>query len=144
MKGVKTGGGEEVKGRRGAWVRWVGFAAVVVLVNSGGAWLVDLISKDPQVARAVWTSAAVAGAVQLLGFGVATLVLANDKSRLFTAWGAAMAVRFLSLVVYALLVYKVLGLVPAPALISFAGLLFLTSIVEPLFLNAWQHENQQK
>ena len=117
-------------------MRWAGFGAVVVLVNGGSAWLVDLISKDPLVSRAVWTSAAVAGAVQLSGFGIAKLVLAKDNSRIFAAWGTAMAVRFVSLVVYALLVYKVLYLVPAPALVSFAVLLFLTSIIEPLFLNA--------
>ncbi len=51
------------------------------------------------------------------------------------AWGAAMAVRVVSLSVYALLVFKTLGLVPAPALITFAGLLLVTSVVEPLFLN---------
>ncbi|GDX87827.1 hypothetical protein LBMAG44_17400 [Gemmatimonadota bacterium] len=114
---------------------WLGFSIVLLVVNGGAAWLLSLLTKDPLVARAVWTSAAAAAGVQLIGFGCAKLMMGRDMG-LFAAWGAAMGIRFLSLVVYALLVFKVLGLVPAPALVSFAGLLLLTSIVEPLFLNA--------
>ena len=114
---------------------WIGFTLALVVVNGGGAALVTLIAKDPLVTRAVWASAAAAAGVQLLGFGFARLLIGR-KHGLFVGWGAAMAVRFTALVVYALLVFKVIPLVPAPALVSFAVLLLLTSIVEPLFLNA--------
>jgi hypothetical protein len=48
-----------------------------------------------------------------------------------------MAVRFVSLATYALVVFKRpdLMLVPAPALVTFAALLMVTSIVEPIFLD---------
>ena len=116
---------------------WLGFSATLLVANGGGAFLVALIAKDPLIARAVWTSAMVAAAVQLLGFGIAKLLMAKQLG-IFVAWGAAMAVRFVSLVVYALLVYRVFApsLVPAPTLICFASFLLLTSIAEPLFLNA--------
>ena len=120
---------------RGTAKGWIGFSLVLLVVNGGGAALVALVAKDPLVTRAVWTSAVVAAGVQLAGFACAKLMLGR-KMGLFTAWGAAMAVRFIALVVYALLVFKVMTLVPAPALVSFAALLLLTSIAEPLFLNA--------
>ena len=113
--------------------RTVGFALVVVLVCAGAAWLVSLVANDPLVSRAAWTSAAVAIGVQLAGFAAAR-VLVVRKAGVFVAWGAAMAVRFGSLAIYTLLVFKVLRLVPAPALVTFAGLLMVTSMVEPLFL----------
>jgi len=113
---------------------WAGFAGVLLVVNGGVALLATLISRDPLVVRAMTISAAAAAGSQLVGFGCAKYLLGR-KMNLFAAWGAAMAVRFVSLSVYALLVFKSLGLVPAPALITFAGLLLLTSVVEPLFLN---------
>ena len=116
---------------------WLGFSLVLLLVNGGAALLVAVLTRDPLVKQAVWTSATVAAGVQLVGFGCAKYLLYR-KLGLFSAWGGAMAVRFASLVIYALLVFKTLDgvLVPAPALVSFAALLLLTSIVEPLFLNA--------
>lgn len=116
---------------------WAGFGLTLVVANAGGAFLVALIAKDPLISRAVWTSAAVAAGVQLVGFGVAKFLMANEKG-IFVAWAAALSVRFVSLVVYALLVFKVFAgnLVPAPTLISFAMFLLLTSVAEPLFLNA--------
>lgn len=119
---------------RSGWFGWFSFAIVLLLVNGGAALLAAVLTKDPLVQRAVWVSAAAAAGVQLAGFGCAKYLLYR-KFGLFSAWGGAMAVRFVSLVTYALLVFKALGLVPAPALVSFAALLLLTSIAEPLFLN---------
>ena len=113
---------------------WAGFTGTLLVVNGGVAVLASVLTQDSLVVRAVWFSAAVAAGVQLVGFGCAKYLL-HRKLNLFVAWGGAMAVRFIALVVYALLVFKVLGLVPAPALVSFAALLLLTSIAEPLFLN---------
>jgi len=116
---------------------WAGFLATLLVANGGGAFLVALVAKDPLISRAIWTSAAVAAGVQLVGFGFAKLLMAKEKG-IFLAWAAALSVRFVSLAVYALLVFKVFGdsLVPAPTLISFATFLLLTSVAEPLFLNA--------
>ncbi|MBM4194928.1 MAG: hypothetical protein FJ202_11190 [Gemmatimonadetes bacterium] len=115
--------------------RFAAFAGAVVVICGGAAWLAVLLSQDALVERAVVTSAGVAAFTQLASFGVAKALMAR-KVGLFGAWGGAMAVRFAALVVYALLVFKVLALVPAPALVSFAVLLLLTSVIEPVFLNA--------
>ena len=116
---------------------WMGFMVTLVVANAGGAFLTGLIAKDPLISRAVWTSAAVAAGVQLTGFGFAKFLMAKEKG-IFVAWAAALSVRFVSLVIYALLVFKVFAgdLVPAPTLVSFAMFLLLTSVAEPLFLNA--------
>jgi hypothetical protein len=117
---------------------WIAFVAVLLVASGLAAGLAAMISTDPALIRAVSISAIVAVVVQLAGFGCAKYLLGR-KMNLFAAWGGAMAARMISVVVYAVLVLKApkLGLVPvaAPALVTFALLLFLTSIVEPLFLN---------
>lgn len=114
----------------------VEFLVVLVAVCAGASALALLISPDPLVERAVTVSAALAAAAQLVGFACAKYLLSR-KMNLFAAWGAAMVVRFASLAAYALVVFKApqFSLVPAPALITFATLLMLSSIPEPLFLN---------
>jgi hypothetical protein len=116
---------------------WVGFSAVVLVASGAAAGLATLLSRDPLVVRAVGVSAIVAAVTQLAGFGCAKYLMAL-KMNLFAAWGGAMAVRLVSLVLYAVVVIKAthLMLVPAPTLVTFAALLFVTSVVEPIFLNA--------
>lgn len=117
---------------------WPAFAMVLVVASGIAAGLAAMLSSDGALIRAVSISAGVAVVVQAAGFACAKYLLGR-KMTLFAAWGGAMAVRGLSLVLYALLVIKSPKLemtqVAAPALISFALLLFVTSIVEPLFLN---------
>lgn len=117
---------------------WPAFAVVLAIASGLAAGLAAMLSNDGAMIRAVSISAAVALVVQLVGFGCAKYLLGR-KMNLFAAWGGAMAVRMISVVIYAALVLKSpkLGLAPvaAPALVTFALLLFLTSIVEPLFLN---------
>ncbi|MEA3245597.1 MAG: hypothetical protein U9Q74_05520 [Gemmatimonadota bacterium] len=115
---------------------WIGFVGVLAVAGGGAAALVSLVSRDPLVVRAVTVSAGLAVAAQLAGFGCAKYLLYR-KLHLFAAWGGAMAVRFVTLGAYALVVFKRpdLMLVPAPALVTFAALLMATSIVEPIFLN---------
>jgi hypothetical protein len=117
---------------------WLAFVVVLVVASGIAAGLAAMISTDQALIRAVCISALVALLVQVAGFGCAKYLLGR-KMNLFAAWGGAMAARMVSVVVYAALVLKApkLGLAPvaAPALITFALLLFVTSIVEPLFLN---------
>ena len=112
---------------------------MALVVTSGIAWgLAVMLSTDPLLIRAVQVSAMVALVVQLAGFACAKYLIGR-KMNLFAAWGGAMGVRLLSLVIYAVLVIKAprLGLmaVQAPALVTFALLLFVTSVLEPLFLH---------
>jgi hypothetical protein len=50
------------------------------------------------------------------------------------AWGAGALLRFVALVVYALVAVKVVGLPSLPALLSLFVFFFLSMLLEPLFL----------
>ncbi|MCC7194196.1 MAG: hypothetical protein IT356_01440 [Gemmatimonadaceae bacterium] len=115
---------------------WAGFVLVLVAASGATAGLFALLSRDPVLVRSVAVSAALAAASQVAGFGCAKYLLSRNVY-LFAAWGAAMAVRFVSLAVYALVVFKRpdFMLSPASSLMTFAALLVATSIVEPVFLN---------
>jgi hypothetical protein len=107
------------------------FALVTALVVLAFAFALTLVMKDAEVGRAVWMSAGFAVAVQLAAFG---LTRATQPANVMAGWGAGMIVRLASLAVYALLVVKSLGLVMGPALLSLAAFLFVTTLIEPVFL----------
>jgi hypothetical protein len=111
-----------------SWLAFIGLLAVVVL---GGGWLIVRLVPGPGVARAVWTSAAVAVVVQCVGFSFAWTL---RKGHAMVGWGMGLGLRFLSLAIYALMVVKALGLAQAPALLSLAGFFFVTTLVEPILL----------
>jgi hypothetical protein len=117
----------------------LGFLVTLIIPSAVAVVLARLLSTDALLLRAVQVSAVVALVVQLAGFGCAKYLLGRNMN-LFAAWGGAMAVRMLSLVLYAVLVMKApalgMAVVAAPALMTFALLLVVTSIVEPLFLNS--------
>lgn len=81
--------------------------------------------------RTVLVSAALAVVVQLLAFGVAR---AFRLRNLLLGWGLGSALRLVALVVYAVVVARLWRASLAPALVSFAAFLFVTTIVEPVFL----------
>ena len=109
------------------------FAGALVVIILGSAWVMSLVWTTPEADHAVTVSAGVALVVQLLGF--ALLRLTERKHRI-AAWGLGALIRFLVLGVYALVVVKAMGLAPAPALLSLAVFFFLSTLVEPLLLNA--------
>jgi hypothetical protein len=119
-----AGGASGVK----AWALYA--LATIPLVVAAG-WLLTLAFSGPRDAAAIWLSAGVAVAVQLAAFAV-TRALAPQN--LVAGWGVGSLLRFLSLVIYALLAVKVLGVAPAAALVSLATFLFLSTLIEPLFL----------
>ena len=107
------------------------FAVVLLVLVPGGAWLITLAVPGAEVARAVWTSAAVAVVVQLIGFAFTrTLQPAN----VMVGWGAGVLLRFVALVIYGFVGVKLLGLSITPALLSLAGFFFVTTLVEPVLL----------
>lgn len=111
--------------------RALAFALVAALVTLGGAWGITVLRPDPEIARAVWTSAVIALGVQLLSFVIARPFVATNP---IAGWGLGSLLRMLVLVVYAVFGTKALGLVAGPALLSLVGFLFVTMLVEPLFL----------
>jgi hypothetical protein len=83
--------------------------------------------------RAVLASAGIALLVQAVAF---TLERLAAPGKMFKAWGAGSALRFVTLVVYALVLIKPLGLPAVPALISLAALFFVTTVLESLLLTS--------
>ena len=107
------------------------FALAATLLILGAALVTTLAVTGPGVARAIWTSAAVAVGVQVAAFA---LVRSTQTTNVVAGWGSGMLIRFLSLVLYGFVGARALGLAMTPALLSLAGFLFLTTLVEPAFL----------
>jgi hypothetical protein len=106
-------------------------AATAVIVGAGGR-VFTLIYPTVDGRRAVLASAAAALLVQLVAFLVLRL---GRRSNAIAAFGVGTVLRFIALAVYALVVVKAFGLASAPALLSLATFLFLSTLVEPLLLN---------
>jgi len=111
--------------------RWALWTLALAVIVGGGSLLATWAVPGEAVARAVWTSPAITFVVQLGTFGLAR---GAQRTNVMAGWGAGMVIRFLALAVYALLVVRRLGLAPAPALLSLAAFLFVSTIVEPVLL----------
>ena len=106
---------------------FTGVTALVVLVL---AWVITLLLPR-DAARSVWISAGTAVVVQAAAFA---LTRATQPANVMAGWGAGMIIRVMALAAYALLAVKALGLVIGPALLSLAFFLFVTTLIEPVFL----------
>lgn len=111
-------------------VRFAALTAGIVVVAGGVLWLVFVA---PAERRAIAVSAAIAVVVQLLVFaGVQRGVRGGN---VIAAWGAGAVARLAVLAVYALVIAKAFALPSAAALVSLATFFFLSTLVEPLFLD---------
>jgi len=118
----------------GGIVRPIGlFAAASLCLIAAGAWLMTLAFRAPGESRAIWTSAAVAFAVQVLAFAIVKLAA---KTNVMAGWGVGAILRFLVLGVYALVFVDALGLPSAAALVSLAAFFFVSTLLEPLLLKS--------
>ena len=107
------------------------FAGASLLLIVGMAWLFTKLWSDPMAQQAVWFSAGIALGVQIIGFFfVRYLVPAN----LIAGWGVGMLLRFLVLALHALIGVRLMGFPPTQALLSLATFLFVSTLIEPLFL----------
>jgi hypothetical protein len=107
------------------------FIVVAAAITVGGAWGLSFLSLAPEVQRAVWSSAVIALGVQVLAFAIARPFVATNP---VAGWGLGSLLRMGVLVLHALVGTKALGLETGPALMSLVGFLFVTMLVEPLFL----------
>lgn len=119
--------------QRSAVSQILAFVAVSALLMFGGAALVALMDLSEAVVRAVWISAGIAFVVQVIAFLVARFLMATNP---LAGWGLGAVLRFVVLLVYAFVGLSVLKLDPAAALISLAAFLFLSTIVEAIFLKS--------
>jgi hypothetical protein len=107
------------------------FAAISLGLTLGAALVLGIAFDGPGERRAVWLSASVAFAVQLLAFGIARFL---RRDNVMLGWGMGVLLRLVTLVAFALVFVNALGLPPSAALISLAIFFFVTTLVEPLFL----------
>lgn len=112
--------------------RFAQFALITVAIALLGAALLSRVFTEPDAVRALWYSAAAAIAVQLGTFTVARRYANSDK--LMIGWGIGGLMRVAALAAYAFVGTASLGLPLAPALLSFALFVFVSTVVEPLFL----------
>lgn len=110
------------------------FAGLTLAVIALAGFAISLAyGSSPDAARAVWTSGAVAFAVQVLAFAIVKL---SAKTNVMAGWGVGAILRFAVLAVYALVVVKALGLPSGAALLSLAAFFFLSTLLEPLLLKS--------
>ena len=109
------------------------FVAVVTVLTLGGAWGITLLRPEPDLAPAVWSSAVIAFGTQMVSFAVARAFTATNP---VAGWGLGSLVRFAVVLVHAFVGIPALGLASGPALLSLVGFLFVTMIIEPLFLQS--------
>lgn len=106
---------------------YVGLCALIIagLAGVASAFL------GPLERQAVWASASLAFVVQMVAFMVVQVLPAKD---LMLGWGLGAILRLMSVVIFGLFVAKVWRAPVAPALLSYAVFLFVTTVVEPVFL----------
>ena len=111
--------------------RLLAFAAVAAALTASTAAIMTIVWSSPAEERAIWLSAAIAFVVQMLAFGVATIV---RRDQVIVGWGLGALMRLVTLSVYALVFVHPLGLPATAALVSLAMFFFLSTLVEPLLL----------
>jgi len=109
------------------FMEYLASCLVIVALISGVCAL--FVREDGM--RAVLVSGAVAVGIQIVAFLVARAYRARN---LLLGWGIGSALRVVALVLYALVIAKLERASVTPALLSFAGFLFVTTVVEPVFL----------
>ena len=86
---------------------------------------------DAPAKHVMLLSAGIAVAVQVVAFVVARLLL---RKNVLLGWGLGSALRLVVLVVFAVIMARTARATLTPALLSFVGFLFVTTVIEPIFL----------
>lgn len=107
------------------------FAGLSLVLIVGLALLLTRLWPDPVAQQAVWFSAGIALGIQIIGFLFVRVLV---PAHVMAGWGAGMLLRFLTLVLHALVGIRLMGFPPAPALLSLAAFFFVSTLVEPVFL----------
>jgi len=98
------------------------------------AWaLANFVWTDAAGAGAVWASAWLAIGVQVVTYTIARLVA---RQNVVAGWGLGVLLRFATLAMWGFLGVKALGMPSGPALLSLVLFYFVSTLIEPLFLNA--------
>jgi hypothetical protein len=108
-------------------------AAQVALVVLAAVLMQRFVWTDPASAGAVRASAWLAVIVQTFTFAIAMLVA---RTQVMAGWGLGVLLRAATLAFWAFLGADALGLPTTPALISLVVFYFVSTVIEPIFLNA--------
>lgn len=111
-------------------VRFAGTSVVLIGLAGAVLWMAYTFEAGR---RAVTVAAVVALVVQGITWGI---IRRMGPAQVMAAWGAGALVRAVALVAFAVLGPRVAGLPLEPAAISLAVFLFVTTLVEPLFLKS--------
>ncbi len=111
--------------------RILAFSGLSLLLIVGLAWLLTKLWVEPDAQRAIWFSAGIALGIQVIGFLFVRVLV---PVHVIAGWGAGMLLRFVTLVLHALLGTRLMGFPPAPALLSLAAFFFVSTLIEPVFL----------
>lgn len=117
--------------RRRASTQGAIFLALCLTITVAAAGALHLAFRLPDERRALWIGAAIAVVVQAAAFAVARRLA---RTNVFAGWGLGTVLRFVAIALTALVVVPLLDLPLAAALLSLAIYLFLSTLVEPLFL----------
>ena len=107
--------------------------AQVTLVLGAAFIMQQFVWTDPASAGAVRASAWLAVIVQTFTFAIALLVA---RTQVIAGWGLGVLLRFATVAFWAVLGAKALGLPSTPALMSLVVFYFVSTVIEPIFLNA--------
>ena len=111
---------------------WLAYALTAAGIALAAAGLVSVLG-DAALRRAVWFSAGFAFMLQAVAF--AMLLLVRDRAELFLAgWLGGMVLRFGAVGGLAFWASRYTTLPLAALLLSLVGLLFVLSLLEPVFL----------
>ena len=108
------------------------FAAVALLAIAFAGGLLALVFRAPGSGRAIAISAALAWGVQLVSYAIVRLA---GPSKVMAAWGLGAILRLGMLLLYAFIGVRALALPAAPALLSLATFLFLSTVIESRLLS---------
>ncbi len=103
------------------------------LVAAAAVLLQRFVFTEAGAAGAVVASAWLAFGVQIVTFAIARLVA---REHVIAGWGLGVVLRFATVAFWAFLGTKALGIPSSPALLSLVTFYFVSTLVEPLFLNA--------
>jgi hypothetical protein len=101
---------------------------VLALTGAGLAWWF----AGPEHRSALVGAGVLAFAVQTLTFTIVRLVA---QEQVIAAWGVGVLVRFAVVAAWAFVLVPALGLSPSAALFALVAYFFVSTVVEPIFLN---------
>jgi hypothetical protein len=109
------------------------FAILLVALFLATGWILSLGFTADAERHAIIVSAVLAASVQMAAFGLVQLM--GKRNAMLAGWGMGIAIRTITLILYALFFARLLGLPLAAALTSFAVFLFASLLLESFLIS---------